>query len=30
MAEFDDAALEEAKIVAITRIVLNPMEQNVH
>jgi hypothetical protein len=30
MAEFNGAVLEEAKIVAITKIVLNLMEQNSH
>jgi hypothetical protein len=30
MAEFNVAVLEKAKIVAITKIVLNLMEQNGH
>jgi hypothetical protein len=30
MAEFSGAVLEEAKIVAITKIVLNLMEQSGH
>jgi hypothetical protein len=30
MTEFNGAVLEEAKIVAITKIILNLMEQNGH
>jgi hypothetical protein len=30
MKEFNGAVIEEAKIVAITKIVLNLMEQNGH
>jgi hypothetical protein len=30
VTEFNDAVLEEAKIVAITKIVLNLTQQNVH
>jgi hypothetical protein len=30
MTEFNGTILEEAKIVAITKIILNPMEQNAH